>query len=60
MLTEDQIVALLKAWDELDAAVQRVECAMPMKLSEAVRDMSGARIDCRHRLQSLMRHAVQS
>lgn len=60
MLSEEQTVGLLKAWDELDAATQRVEMALPKQMSKAVEIMSGARIDFRQQLQAAMRTVVRA
>lgn len=60
MLTEDQIDGLMRLWDDLDAAIQRVETSLPTSLSDNVRKMSGERIAFRRRLQGLMRQAANN
>ena len=58
MLLPGQIDKLMEAWDKLHNAMVKVECALPLQMSLRVKDMSGERIDFRHRFQTLMRQAL--
>lgn len=58
LIRENQITGLLKLYDELDNSMQRVECALPSQMTEAVFQMVTARQLFRARLQSVMRHAT--
>jgi hypothetical protein len=57
VLTEDQIVGLLKAWDDMDAAGARVEVALPEQMTAAILAFRAQRLQFRSRLQTIMQHA---
>jgi hypothetical protein len=47
---------LLRAWEALDAAAQRVESALPQEISAAIREQTTQRILFRTRLLALFVH----
>lgn len=53
--TEEQVISLLEAWDELDSASQRVECASPQAMTNAILHLTHQRVTFRAILQRLAR-----
>jgi uncharacterized protein YdcH (DUF465 family) len=57
-MTEDELVALMRAWDNLDTSIQRVETALPTQLSVAVTKLSAERLAFRKQMQTVMRRGA--
>jgi hypothetical protein len=55
-VTREDMAELLRAWEALDAAAQRVESALPQEISAAIREQTTQRILFRTRLLALFVH----
>jgi hypothetical protein len=57
-VTREEMADLVRAWEALDAAAQRVETAQPLEMSAAIAEQTTQRILFRTRLFALVVHAV--
>jgi hypothetical protein len=55
-MTREEMTELLRAWEALDAAAQRVESALPLEMSAAIGEQTTQRILFRTRLLALLIH----
>ncbi|SFM24511.1 hypothetical protein SAMN03159423_0206 [Bradyrhizobium sp. NFR13] len=56
-MSEDDLVALMTAWDETDAAAQRVLVALPSQMTFAAVALDSARLNMRGVLQRVAKNA---
>jgi hypothetical protein len=56
-VTRDEMAELLRAWEALDAAAQRVEAALPQEMSVAIGEQTTHRILFRSLLFALLVHS---